>query len=42
MSTYREMIHMVLDELKVISDDSHFQEEHVMFLLDKYRGFLLK
>lgn len=33
---------MVLDELKVISDDSHFQEEHVMFLLDKYRGFLLK
>ena len=33
---------MVLDELKLISDDSHFQEEHVLFLLDKYRTFLLK
>lgn len=33
---------MVLDELKLISDDSHFQEEHVLFLLDKYRSFLLK
>lgn len=42
MSTYRELTNMVLDELKMISDDSHFQEEHVLFLLDKYRGFLLK
>lgn len=33
---------MILDELKLISDDSHFQEEHVLFLLDKYRSFLLK
>lgn len=33
---------MVLDELKLVSDDSHFQEEHVLFLLDKYRTFLLK
>lgn len=33
---------MVLDELKIVSDDSHFQEEHVLFLLDKYRTFLLK
>jgi len=33
---------MVLDELKLISDDSHFKEEHVLFLLDKYRIFLLK
>lgn len=32
---------MVLDELKIVSDDSHFQEEHVLFLLDKYRSFLL-
>lgn len=32
---------MVLDELKLVSDDSHFQEEHVLFLLDKYRSFLL-
>lgn len=33
---------MVLDKLKIVSDDSHFQEEHVLFLLDKYRTFLLK
>lgn len=42
MSTYRELVHMCLDELKVISDDSHFQEEHVVFLLDKYRSLILK
>lgn len=42
MSTYRELVYLVLDELKVISDDSHIQEEHVLFLLDKYRAFLLK
>lgn len=33
---------MVLDELKMISDDSHFQREHVLFLIDKFRGFILK
>ena len=42
MSTYKEIIYMVIDELKLISDDSHFQQEHVLFLLDKYRGYLLK
>jgi hypothetical protein len=42
MSTYRELTNMVLDELKLVSDDSHFVEEHVIFLLDKYRVFLLK
>lgn len=42
MTTYKELINMVLDELKLISDDSVFQPEHVLFLLDKYRGFILK
>lgn len=42
MSTYRELTHLVLDELKLSSDDSFFNEEHVMFLLGKFRGFLLK
>ena len=41
MSTYKELTYMVLDKLKLISDDSHFQEEHVLFLLDKYRSFIL-
>ena len=42
MSTYKELVYMVLDELKLVSDDSHFQQEHVIFLLDKYRLFILK
>ena len=42
MSTYKQLIYMVLDELKLTSDDSHFNEEHVLFLLDKFRVFLLK
>lgn len=42
MSTYRELVYLVLDELKLTSDDALFNEEHIMFLLGKYRGFLLK
>ena len=42
MSTYKELIYMVLDELKLYSDDALYTEEHVMFLLGKYRTFLLK
>lgn len=42
MNTYRELIYMVLDEVKLISDDSSFTEEHVLYLLNKYRSFLLK
>ena len=33
---------MALDELKLSSDDAQFTEDHVMFLLNKYRAFLLK
>lgn len=42
MATYKELTYLVLDELKLHSDDSSFTEEHVLFLLDKYRTFLLK
>lgn len=42
MTTYREMIYLCLDILKLISDDSYYQEEHIAFLLGKYRGLLLK
>lgn len=42
MSTYRELVYLVLDELRLTSDDAMFNEEHVMFLLSKYRGFILK
>ena len=33
MSTYRELVYLVLDELRLTSDDALFNEEHVMFLL---------
>ena len=42
MATYRELVYMVLDELKARSDDFYYTEDHIMFLLDKYRAFLLK
>lgn len=42
MSTWKQIVYLVLDELKLSSDDSYFTEEHVLALLGKYRGFLLK
>ena len=42
MSTYRQLTYLVLDELKGQSDDFTYTEDHIIFLLDKYRAFLLK
>lgn len=42
MSTYREMVYLVLDKLKGLSDDFTFTEDHILFQLVKYRAFLLK
>lgn len=42
MKTYRQLIYLVLDELKLVSDDSTYTEEHIMTLLSNYRAFLLK
>lgn len=42
MRTYRQLVYLVLDELKLMSDDSSFTEDHIIFLLNKYRTFLLK
>ena len=42
MSTYRELVYIVLDELKLSTDDTYITEEHVIFLLGKYRGLILK
>lgn len=42
MSTYRELIYMVNDEVKLFSDDSTFTEDHIMFLLKKYRPYLIE
>lgn len=43
MATWKEMIYMAMDELKLTSsDDLYITEEHVKFLLSKYRGMLLQ
>lgn len=42
MSTYRQIVYMIMDELKLSSDDAYFTEDHVLFLSSKYRAFLLK
>lgn len=38
----KELIYMVMDELKVVSDDAFFTESHILFLASKYRAMLLK
>ena len=42
MYTYNHVIYMVLDFLKISSDDSYYTPDHVKFLLDKYRAYVLK
>jgi len=39
--TYREIVYMILDQAKLLVDDSKFNEEHVLFLVDKMRASLL-
>lgn len=40
--TLREIVYMILDECKSVSDDSQFNEEHVIFLVGNYRTAILK
>ena len=42
MSTYREVVYMILDELKLVSDDATFTQDHVIWLAGHYRAMLLK
>lgn len=39
---YRELVYMCLDEIKLASDDSYITEDHILFLISKYRAFLLR
>lgn len=39
---FSEIVYMILDELKLSSDDAQFTEDHILFLVDKYRAFILK
>ena len=40
--TWRELVYMINDELKLDSDDSSFNEEHIAFLAGKYRALILE
>ena len=42
MIKLREVVYMCLDRLKLISDDTYFTEEHIIFQVGRYRSFLLK
>lgn len=42
MSTYGQLVYLVLDEAKGLSDDFTYTEDHIIFILDKYRALLLK
>lgn len=40
--TLRELVFMCMDEVKLNSDDAYYTEDHIVFLLNKYRSFVLK
>ena len=38
--TYREIVYIIQDEMKILSDDSNFETDHFIFLANKYRALL--
>ena len=42
MATFGEITYMVLDQMKEITDDSYYTEEHIIFLASKMRALLLE
>jgi len=40
MHTYREIVYMIMDELKLLSDDTIWENEHFVFTANKYRALL--
>lgn len=42
MATYRDIVYLVLDEIKASNGDSNITEEHVIFLANQYRLFLIE
>ena len=39
---YKDIVYSILDEAKLFSDDSDFTPEHIIYLINKYRIYLLK
>ena len=42
MSTYREVIYMVNDQLKFFSDDASYTEDHIKFIINNLRSWILE
>lgn len=42
MATFREVVYMVNDLLKLTADDAFYTEEHILFLVSKMRALLLE
>lgn len=42
MNTYRELVYMILDELKMKTDDNSLEVEHIVAILDKYRAAIIR
>lgn len=42
MATFRQLVYLVSDEMKNVSDDSIINNEHILFVLDKYRAYIMK
>ena len=42
MSTYRVVVYMVNDQLKYYSDDASFTEDHIKFIINNLRNWLLE
>lgn len=40
--TYREMVYIIIDLCKLQSDDTVYTEEHLVYLINKYRALILK
>lgn len=40
--TYREIVYIIQDEMKILSDDSLFETDHFVFMANKYRALLFK
>ena len=37
--TFRELVYIITDLSKTISDDSNFNQDHILFLACKYREY---
>ena len=42
MTKYNELVSFILDSIRAVSDDVFVTEDHVLFLINKYRSYLLK